>query len=223
MSKDYEKYMLYGLAIVLIVALIISISNFFGFQMPSTGIHSSEIKSIEQSTKLFSKPRMTSFDLELAKKNMDKDGDGRCDFCGMPVDMCIDSGEIECGMNPDSKIGKLGSAHIHADFKAYTKGEMLNFNDEKYFVKSSFVHVEREKNSDETGNVLHFHATGVPLSMFFESINLNMESPRLFVNEKEEDFFHYAPKDEDKFLVTTSSGNLIAKEFASITNYAKNH
>lgn len=179
--------------------------------------------SDKQPSSLFSSNKMTSFDIALAKKNMDKDGDGKCDICGMDIDMCISSGMLECTMDPDAKIGLLDSAHIHADFKVYYDGQAIDFSQEKYFVKSKFVHVEAEEEPKETGNVLHIHATGIPLNMFFESVALDLDAPRLFVNGEEKDFATYVPKNQDKILVTTSNDDLIKQELSSITDYAKNH
>ncbi len=223
MKKNYNNYIKYGIAALVIMGFVFGIGSFFGPQAPMAGVHSTEAKSAEQSVSSFSSPKMTSFDIALAKRNMDKDGDGKCDVCGMDIDMCISSGMLECTMDPNAKIGLLDSAHIHADFKVYDKGQAIDFSQEKYFVKSKFIHVEEEENLQETGNVLHIHATGVPLNMFFESIGLNLDFPRLFVNGEEKNFAIYAPKNQDKVLVTTSNDHLIKQELSSITDYAKNH
>jgi len=222
MKKDHTNYIMYGVAVLVIITLLFSIGSFFGLQMPMTGVHSAEVKSTEQSVSMFSSPKMTSFDVEMAKRNMDKDGDGKCDICGMDVDMCISSGMLECTNDPNAKIGLLNSAHIHADLKIYDSGESINIAQQKYFIKSKFVHIEAEENPQETGKVLHIHATGVPLSLFFESIGLKLEHLRLFVNGAEKDFDTYVPKDQDKILVTTSNDDLIQQELGSITDYAKN-
>ncbi len=107
-------------------------------------------------------PKMTgmslsSFDRELAKQFMDKNGDGRCDACGMPV------GQLQCSMDPKSTIGILGSQHVHADFKVYVNGNSIDFNKKEYFMKSSFMHVDPSPDNDEASGTLHMHATGVPL------------------------------------------------------------
>lgn len=185
---------------------------------------------------------MTEFDIQLARKLMDKDNDGRCDFCPMDLNLCIDSGMLECTMNPKAKIGLLDSDHIHADFKVYLNGEMVDFNQKKYFVKSAFAHVESEENNEETGNVLHIHAKGVPLWLFFESLRMQFSSEcfkledaqfcnndnsklRVFVNGAENNQFgDYVPKSLDKILITYGiRGNEVKKQINSITDYAKNH
>ena len=65
--------------------------------------------------------------------------------------------------------GVLGSAHVHAAFAVKLNGTKLDFSDNKYQVKSRFMHVE---NGD--GNTLHRHATGVPVAEFFKSIKMNV-------------------------------------------------
>ena len=65
--------------------------------------------------------------------------------------------------------GVLGSAHVHAAFAVKLNGTKLDFSDNKYQVKSRFMHVE---NGD--GDTLHRHATGVPVAEFFRSIKMNV-------------------------------------------------
>ena len=58
-------------------------------------------------------------------------------------------------------------------------GTKLDFSDNKYQVKSRFMHVE---NGD--GDTLHRHATGVPVAEFFRSIKMNVtDSPPCFTND----------------------------------------
>ncbi|MBI2148292.1 hypothetical protein HYU23_01295 [Candidatus Woesearchaeota archaeon] len=67
----------------------------------------------------------------------------------MSVEQCIDSGQLQCTMDPNGKIGLLGSQHIHADFKAYINNEKLDFSDKDHMARmkngfslSSFIHVD---------------------------------------------------------------------------------
>ncbi len=165
----------------------------------------------------------TEYDLILAKKLMDKDGDGKCDVCGMPVEMCIDSGQLQCDMDSKSTIRVLGSAHIHAYFKVYVNGKEINFAQEKYFVKSRFIHIENEPQGD-SGEVLHMHATGVPLWIFFESIDLELPSEmKAYVNGKEtSDYKDYVFEDSDEILITDGRGDL-QKQLDSVTDFAKDY
>ena len=132
-------------------------------------------------------------------------------------------------------LGSLGSQHIHADWKIYIDGKAL---DEIFFeplardtqltttpITSGFIHIEHAGAPPEKlGDILHVHATGVPLSMFFDSINLTLpESVRMFVNGKElENWRNYVFNDLDKILITDDSGNL-TEQLNSVTGFAKLH
>ena len=229
-----KNYIIYGgLLFVISILIVLNLHSF---------INLSKISELNKISKpIVPKSKMTPFDIKLAKELMDKDNDGRCDFCGMNVEFCIDSGMLECTMNPEAKIGILGSDHIHADFKVFINGKEINFNREDYFVRSAFVHVERETNPEETGKVLHMHAKGVPLWLFFKSLGMNFNSScfvidnkefcnengnklRFFVNGKENyEYGNYVPKDLDKILISYGSDEEISKQLESITDYAKNH
>src|SRR3989338_5480758 len=104
---------------------------------------------------------LTSFDVQLAKEFMDKNNDGKCDSCGMDVELCIDSGQLQCNMDSSSTIGILGSQHIHSDWKIYINGKTLDLSDKSHMERmrsnlpvSSFIHVDSdapapEKRSEE--------------------------------------------------------------------------
>jgi len=70
---------------------------------------------------------------------------------------------------PGQKFGALGSEHVHAAFAVKINGVKLDFSQEKYQVRSKYIHVE---NND--GNTLHRHATGVPVGEFFNSVGINV-------------------------------------------------
>ncbi len=175
---------------------------------------------------------MTEFDKQLARQIMDKDGDGRCDACGMPVDLCIDSGQLQCNMDPKGTIGILGSQHIHADFKVYINGKPLDFSDKAHMERmragrpvSSFIHVDSGAPAPEkTGDVMHMHATGVPLSIFFESVGITLpKNMKVYVNQKPiSDWQNYVFNDLDKILITNGKGSL-GEQLTSITDFAKIH
>lgn len=174
----------------------------------------------------FAVTTFTEYDTELAKEMMDKNNDGMCDVCGMPIEQCIASGMMQCTMDPEATIGTLDTTkkthHYHADFKVYEKGKPIDFNQQKYFVKSKFIHVENDPSGD-SGEVLHIHAQGVPLWMFFESIEMDVKGKRLFVNGEETKHEDYISKDGDKILLTSSDEDKIKNELATVTDYAKNH
>ena len=171
-----------------------------------------------------SRMSLTSFDIELAKQFMDKDNDGKCDACGMPVEQCIDSGQLQCNMDPKSTIGILGSEHIHADIKVFINGNSINLANEKYYMKSSFLHLDDQQNKEDASGVLHMHATGVPLWIFFESIELEFpQVMKAYVNGKEiSDYKNYVFNDLDKILITDGIGSF-EEQLNSITDFSKEH
>ena len=233
---DIEAILLILVLIAVMGLLIFSLTDFFS---PNT-------RQVQQSSpqmKSTSRMSLTSFDRELGIELMDQNHDGRCDTCGMPVEQCLDSGQLECNMDPNSKIGILGSQHIHADFKVYINGKPINFADNKYYMKSSFIHLDDSPNKEDASGVLHMHATGIPLWIFFDSIGMgfnkdclaienekycNDENKKLkfFVNGKEKnEFDNYVFKDLDKMLVSYGVENQeeIRNQLASITDFAKLH
>ena len=190
------------------------------------------LQSANQMGEKQSRMSLSSFDRETAIKLMDKNGDGKCDACGMPVEMCIDSGQMECNMDSKSTIGVLGSQHIHADWKIYLNGKAVDLSEyshmermQKNLPVSSFIHADSGSPSPEkTGDVSHMHATGVPLWIFFKSIGLELPSGvKMYVNGKEiADFQNYVFKDLDKILITDGNGDL-TQQLNSITDFAKDH
>lgn len=186
----------------------------------------------------FSKMKMTEFDIQLAKKNMDADNDGRCDACGMPVEMCIDAGELQCAMDPNSKLGKLGSQHIHADWKIYINGKEFDFSviadrhekqmhgDTSIKDTSAFIHIHPEQAPEKGGDALHVHATGIPLWIFFDSLNIKLpNSTKVYVNgTPNSDGLNYVPKGLDKILITDSDNQSeIEAQMKTITDFARAH
>ena len=175
---------------------------------------------------------LTNYDKGLARKMMDKNNDGKCDACGMPVEMCMDSGQLQCNMDSKSTIGVLESQHIHADWKVYVDGNFVDFTGKDHMTAmksgssaSSFIHVDSGASApEETGDISHMHATGVPLWIFFESIGLDLsKNMKAYVNGKPiEDYKNYVFSDLDKILITDGVGYL-QEQLNSITDFAKNH
>ena len=194
----------------------------------------------------------TAFDVELAKKFMDKDNDGKCDVCGMDVELCIETGQLQCNMVSGSTIGILDSQHIHADWKVYINGIALDLSDKSHMERmrsnkpvSSFIHVDSGAPPPEkTGDIIHMHATGVPLWIFFESVGMKFDSNcialenkekfcndnskklKFFVNGKESsEYENYVFKDNDKILISYGKEYQegIKQQLASITDFSKNH
>ena len=256
--KNLENYLAYGTLVIAIAALIFSLSSFshFDFQKTKAGNADTTTAVGAQSGNTgmgarMSRMSLTAFDVALAKQFMDRDGDGRCDACGMPVEMCISSGQMQCNMDPTSTIGVLGSLHIHADWKVYVDGKQFDFapfamdmSNMNANVTSSFIHVDKGTVPPEkTSDVLHMHAKGVPLWLFFRSIggdfnqtclalpnnqqfcNTAGKSLRFYVNGKPNDEFgDYVFNNLDKILISYGdAGSDVQAELSSITDFAKGH
>src|SRR3989338_985592 len=202
----------------------------------------------EVATDHFGVGGFTEYDLALAKELMDKDGDGICDVCGMDINFCIESGQLQCNMGGKTdklNIGVLDKTkqkyHYHADFKVYIEGKELNFNQEQFFVKSRFIHVENDVQGD-SGVVIHMHATGVPLWVFFESIGMKFNKECfateteeycndggntlkfLVKGESSEAFGDYVFQDNDRLLISYGSMEEdVRSQMASVSNFSKNH
>lgn len=212
----------------------------------------SKNKDIDSTPKRMSRMSLTGFDKELARQLMDTNNDGRCDICGMPVEQCIDSGQLGCNMGQNAKTGVLGSQHIHADWKMYIDGKPLDFSDKSHMERmknnqpvSSFIHVDSGAPTPEkTGDIIHMHATGIPLWVFFKSIGMdfnkdcitlennekicNEENKKLkfYVNGKpNNEFENYIFNDLDKILISYGKENneQIKNQLDSITDFAKIH
>ncbi len=222
-----EKVILSSIAALLI---LISVGMFF----TTNSIQSNAIGQMtaQNNPTMQSRMSLSAFDRELAIQMMDKNNDGKCDACGMPVEMCIDSGQMECNMDSNAKIGVLGSQHIHADWKVYMDGEPLDLFEYSHMGRmqqglsvSSFIHVDSgSPKPEKTGDVLHMHATGVPLWIFFKSLDMELpENMNAYVNGKEiQDFQNYVFNDLDKILITDGVGNM-GEQLDSITSFAGNH
>ena len=243
---DFISILLIFMLIVLIAVLISSIfSTIDIFRMKNEQITT-------QMPKRMSRMTLTSFDKELAKQLMDTNNDGRCDICGMSVEQCIDAGELQCNMGVNSQMGVLGSQHIHADWKIYINGKPLDFSDKSHMERmrsnkpvSSFIHVDSgAPEPEKTGDVLHMHATGIPLWLFFDSIGMEFNKKcitlenkeklcnegnkelKFFVNGKQNnEFENYVFNDLDKILISygEESEGEIKNQLSTITDFAKLH
>ncbi len=189
--------------------------------------------------------KLTAFDIALAKERMDKNNDGICDTCGMPMQQCIDSGQMDCNMgNNPNAIGILGSQHIHADFKVYVNGQALDFAKQEYYMKSSFMHVDNSQDRDDASGVLHMHAKKVPLWLFFRSLGINLTKDSLTLSDgqvlkngngktlkfyldgkKVDELGDYSFQPLDKLLISYGPENdsEIQTQINSVTNFAKDH
>ena len=244
LKADFGAILLIVVLFVSIGMLIFSLIDFFGSKP--------HVSQVPNQMKGMSRMSLTSFDKELAIQFMDKNHDGRCDVCGMLVEQCIDAGELQCNMGINAKLGVLGSQHIHADWKIYINGKSLDFYDKSHMERmrnnqpvSSFIHVDSGAPAPEkTGDVLHMHATGIPLWIFFKSIGIDFNKNcitlennekfcndgdkklKFLVNGKENnEFENYVFKDLDKIFISYGGENEeeIRNQLASITDFAKLH
>ncbi|MEK6874323.1 MAG: hypothetical protein AABX52_01080 [Nanoarchaeota archaeon] len=193
----------------------------------------------------------TQFDANRAHEFMDKDNDGQCDACGMKISDCIASGMMQCTMDPNAQIGILGSAHTHADWKVYINGESIDFtpwasrHEDQMHGKSindtsAFIHMHPANSPEKAGDVLHMHATGVSLGLFFESIGMNLSKNCVqidkkyctnsthklgfFVNGKQNtQYDQYVFSDGDKILISYGQSDHLIQELASITDFGQTH
>ena len=254
-----EKIVTGFIAAVIIIAIFslfyVSKSLFFPLKTnPDTNIPTSNAIGNAMGQKM-SKMSLTSFDSKLAKKFMDKDNDGKCDSCGMDVELCIDSGQLQCNMDSSSTIGILGSQHIHADLKIYINGKALgedtlgllamDMSKMDSDLTSSFIHFDKGAlEPEEDGNVIHMHASGVPLWIFFESVGMEFSKDCITLENKDQycnegnkklkfyvdgklngKFENYVFNDLDKILISYGSEDEeeIQKQLESITDFAKSH
>ncbi len=135
------------------------------------------------------------------------------------------------------RIGPVGSTHIHQDLKIYLEGKQIDLSQQKYQVKVPYVHVE-----GGDGDVIHVHATGVIIGMFFDSLGMkfskecfNTDEGRIYCNDGEktlkfivngaanEEFDKYLLKDLDKILISYGSENQteVQAQLNTITDKAK--
>lgn len=236
------------LIVGIVIAIVLIAFNFY----ISSQIKTLQQSHIEEKTPMMGRPMskmsFSEFDKKKATEFMDKNGDGKCDICGMPIEQCIASGMMQCsGMDSDAKIGVLGSQHVHADLKIYLDGTAFDWTpyadrhhkqmmgDKRIHDTSAFIHIHPAEGQEKEGDVLHMHATGVDLSLFFESIGMKIENDclhidgekycgvKLYINGKENaDLGNYVFTDLDKILITDAKGN-IEEQMNSITNFAEAH
>ncbi len=244
MAKRKNKQSNFIIAGIVIAIVLIA----FNFYMTS------QIKKLQPTTqenapmmgKSMSRMGFTEFDKQKAREFMDKNNDGKCDICGMPIEQCIASGMMQCsGMDPNATMGLLGSQHIHADWKIYLNGKEFDWSpyaerhhkqmmgDKSITDTSAFIHIHPAEGQEKGGDIMHMHATGIPLSLFFESLGMKFDKNcleadskkycnlKMYVNGKENtEFEEYVFNDLDKILITDKKTE---EQMKSITNFAEAH
>lgn len=234
-----------GISMIIAVFAMLSAFNLFPSYSPSAASQNSMGQRLTRMS-------LSSFDVGLAKQFMDKNGDGQCDACGMNIQLCMDSGQLQCNMDSKSTIGVLGSQHIHADWKIYVNGNVLDdsvleplamdMSKIDNSMTSSFIHLDKGAPSPEnTGDIIHMHAIGVPLWIFFRSVGIDFNKEclslpsekfcndgkntlKFYVNGKPNNQYeNYVFKDSDKILISYGNENDLTEQLNSITDFAKNH
>jgi hypothetical protein len=151
---------------------------------------------------------------------------------------------VKTDQAPSTQLGALGSTHIHADLALYLDGQQITPFEPRYYVRNAYMHVEAGAGE---GYVLHAHATGTPLSIFFRSLGMGFNSEcfrldngrdycndgaktlKMFVKreggqwEENRQFHTYVFSDHDKILVTygDETPGEIGQQQDSVTNYSR--
>ncbi len=220
MTDKFYDSMIY---MVLVLAMISLIFTFYVIIKPIETNNGIQVTGLVVNS---IKMGFTPFDVQLAKGFMDKNYDGMCDFCGMRIEDCIASGMMQCTMDPNAKIGLLRSNHKHADFKLFINNNPINFVNKQNYMRSMMLHLDENLNPEDSSGVLHMHATGVPLWLFFRSIEFKLPSSiKIYINGKlNSNGLDYVFKDKDKLLLTDANDEfLIRQQLESVTNYARDH
>lgn len=68
-------------------------------------------------------------------------------------------------------LGQAGSTHAHVSLLIFVGDKPLNFCEPRFMLRSPFVHFE-----DNNCQVVHKHATGVTLPVFFKTIGVELTS-----------------------------------------------
>ncbi len=219
MRQNVENAIVYSCLAISLIAVIATAYFYISPIMMKDKTDSQT--STQVNTNNLPKVRFTEFDKSRAIEFMDSNNDGMCDFCGMRIEDCMASGMMQCTMDSNSEIGLLKSSHHHADVKIYLNNQQLNLADPKYFVKSSFVHVEND-GPEKTGNVIHVHATSVDLKFFLESLGIKSGNLKEYINGNlNSEGLNYIPTHKDKILITDSvNQDEINKQLKTITSFS---
>ena len=127
--------------------------------------------------------------------------------------------------NVAAKYGALGSAHEHAAVLINLNGTTLDLAQQKYMVRSNYIHVE-SYNGTLDGTTIHKHSSNVPMGEFLKSIRMDASDEcfitdsnqrfcdddqyrlSFYVNgEETQDIMSYVPNDDDRILITYGKEN----------------
>ncbi len=130
------------------------------------------------------------------------------------------------------------SYHAHADFLVVLDGQTIDFNKAEYMSTPYKELDERVHLHDFVPTVIHFHAKGIALNDFFESLGMSFDQNcfesgmqkfcndgkktlQFYVNgEPNSEFWNYKPVDLDKLLIYFGPTQAPPAIISAVTNYA---
>ncbi|MDY6788942.1 MAG: hypothetical protein SVV03_03165 [Candidatus Nanohaloarchaea archaeon] len=86
------------------------------------------------------------------------------------IQLSTDASGVSSGSGSNVTVGRLGSAHHHAQFSVEINGREINFARPRYQMQSKFVHFEGD------GSTIHKHATGVSIGYVLETLGMDINS-----------------------------------------------
>lgn len=130
------------------------------------------------------------------------------------------------GDNVAARYGNLGSAHDHAALMINLNGTTLDLAQQKYMVRSNYIHIE-SYNGTLDGTTVHKHASNVPIGEFLKSLRMDVSDGcfitdnnqrfcdnneyklAFYVNGNEtNDIMNYVLNDDDRILITYGKQNM---------------
>ena len=80
-------------------------------------------------------------------------------------------------------VGRLGSTHVHADFKVYINGEEVKIYQDENLEKNKFTHMHPGQDEED---VIHVHAIGITLKQFFNTLNIKLSRNCIILEDGKE-------------------------------------
>jgi len=118
-----------------------------------------------------------------------------------------DSAEIDSKSKFDKyNVGQLGSDHAHAAIAVFINGDIVDFAQKSFQLKSKYIHFE-----NHNPYLIHRHATNIPLEILFDSIGIKITKECIIISEKS-----YCTDSELKPFVNE-------KPYQDIVSYVTNH
>ena len=114
-------------------------------------------------------------------------------------------------------VGEYGSDHAHAAIAVFIDNVQLNFGLKKFQLSSKYIHFE-----NHNPYLIHRHATGVPLEMLFESLEMKVTQDCIILNNYDSPVNNNGTfcNEENKFLIFYVNGE---KYISDISKYVPEH